>query len=45
MVEALYEAVDKEVDLFDLICHVAFDQPPLTTKRKSKQRKKAELLY
>lgn len=34
LVEALYEAVDKQVDLFDLICHVAFDQPPLTRKER-----------
>ncbi|MEG2267320.1 MAG: DEAD/DEAH box helicase family protein, partial [Acinetobacter sp.] len=30
LVDALYQAVDKQVDLFDLICHVAYDQPPLT---------------
>ena len=30
LVEALYDAVNKEVDLFDLICHVAYDQPPMT---------------
>jgi type I restriction enzyme, R subunit len=35
LVEALYEAVDNEVDLFDLICHVAFDQPPLTRKERA----------
>lgn len=35
MVEALYEAVDKQLDLFDLICHVAFDQPPLTRKERA----------
>ncbi|MFN8324825.1 MAG: type I restriction-modification enzyme R subunit C-terminal domain-containing protein [Flavobacteriaceae bacterium] len=23
------------VDLFDLICHVAYDQPPLTRKRRA----------
>lgn len=40
MVEALYEAVDKEVDLFDLICHVAFDQPPLTRKERANNVKK-----
>jgi len=32
LVEELYNAVNKEVDLFDLICHIAFDQPPLTRK-------------
>ncbi len=35
MVEALREAVNREVDLFDLICHVAFDQPPLTRKERA----------
>jgi type I restriction enzyme R subunit len=40
MVEALYEAVNKEVDLFDLICHVAFDQPPLTRKERAHNVKK-----
>ena len=28
--EQLAEAVGKDYDTFDLICHVAFDQPPLT---------------
>lgn len=40
LVEALYEAVDKEMDLFDLICHVAFDQPPLTRKERANNVKK-----
>jgi type I restriction enzyme R subunit len=40
MVEALYDAVDKQVDLFDLICHVAFDQPPLTRKERADNVKK-----
>lgn len=40
MVEALYDAVNKEVDLFDLICHVAFDQPPLTRKERASNVKK-----
>jgi len=40
MVEALYEAVNKEVDLFDLICHVAFDQPPLSRKERANNVKK-----
>ena len=40
MVEALYEAVDKQVDLFDLICHVAYDQPPLTRKERVNNVKK-----
>jgi len=40
MVEALYEAVDKQVDLFDLICHVAYDQPPMTRKERANNLKK-----
>lgn len=40
MVEALYDAVDKQVDLFDLICHVAFDQPPVTRKERANNVKK-----
>ncbi|MBL1292652.1 MAG: DEAD/DEAH box helicase family protein [Thiotrichales bacterium] len=27
--ENLKEAINKEMDIFDLICHTAFDQPPL----------------
>jgi len=40
LVDALYDAVDKQVDLFDLICHVAFDQPPLTRKERADNVKK-----
>ena len=40
MVEALYEAVDKQVDLFDLICHIAYEQPPLTRKERANNVKK-----
>jgi type I restriction enzyme R subunit len=40
MVEALSEAVDRQVDLFDLICHVAYDQPPLTRKERASRVKK-----
>jgi len=40
LVEALYEAVDKKLDLFDLICHVAFDMPPLTRKERANNVKK-----
>lgn len=40
LVDALYEAVGKEVDLFDLICHIAYDQPPLSRKERAKNVKK-----
>ena len=34
LLEALKEEVGKDFDAFDLICHVAFDQPPLTRKER-----------
>jgi type I restriction enzyme, R subunit len=40
MVAALQDAVDKELDLFDLVCHVAYDQPPLTRKERANSVKK-----
>ncbi len=40
LVEALYNAVNKELDLFDLICHVAYDKPPLTRKERANNVKK-----
>lgn len=40
LVEALYNAVNKELDLFDLICHVAYDMPPLTRKERASNVKK-----
>ena len=40
LVEALDNAVNKELDLFDLICHVAYDKPPLTRKERANNVKK-----
>jgi type I restriction enzyme R subunit len=40
MLQHLYDAVDKQVDLFDLICHIAFDSPPLTRKERANNVKK-----
>lgn len=40
MVDTLYQAVDRQVDLFDLICHIAYDQPPLTRKERANSVKK-----
>ncbi len=42
MVEALEKAVDRQVDLFDLICHVAYDQPPLTRKERADNVRKRD---
>ena len=40
LVEALYKAANKELDLFDLLCHVAYDMPPLTRKERAENVKK-----
>jgi len=39
-VEDLINSVDKKLDLFDLICHVAFDQPPLTRNERANNVRK-----
>ncbi len=38
--ENLKEAINKEMDIFDLICHAAFDQPPLTRAERVNNVKK-----
>ena len=43
-VHELLEAVNKECDLFDIICHVAFDQPPLTRKERANNVKRETIL-
>jgi type I restriction enzyme, R subunit len=40
LLEALREEVGKELDDFDLICHVAFDQPALPRKERAEQVRK-----
>ena len=40
--ENLKEAINKEMDIFDLICHTAFDQPPLTRTERVKNVKKRD---
>ncbi|MCZ4337363.1 EcoAI/FtnUII family type I restriction enzme subunit R [Shewanella colwelliana] len=37
---ALEEEVGKEMDPFDMICHVVYDQPPLTRKERANSVKK-----
>mgnify|MGYP003999832421 FL=1 len=34
------EAINKEMDIFDLICHTAFDQPPLSRTERANNVKK-----
>jgi type I restriction enzyme R subunit len=46
-VSVLYEVnndnADNEVDLFDLICHIAYDQPPLTRRERANNVKKRNI--
>ncbi|MBL8197774.1 MAG: DEAD/DEAH box helicase family protein, partial [Chromatiales bacterium] len=39
-VEDLAEQVGRDLDTFDLICHVAFDQPPLTRRERADKVRK-----
>ena len=39
--ENLKDDINKEMDIFDLICHAAFDQPPLTRAERVNNVKKA----
>ena len=38
--EELEDEVGKDMDVFDLICHIAFDMPPLTRKERANNVKK-----
>jgi type I restriction enzyme R subunit len=40
LIEALREEVGQDIDAFDLICHVAFDQPALTRKERANNVRK-----
>ena len=40
--ENLKEAINKEMDIFDMICHTAFDQPPLTRTERADRVKKRD---
>jgi type I restriction enzyme R subunit len=41
--EPLQEEVGKDLDPFDLICHIAFDQPPLTRRERADNVKKRDI--
>lgn len=43
--DALAEEVNKDLDPFDLICHVAFDQPPLTRRQRVLNIRKRDIFY
>lgn len=40
LIEALREEVGNDMDAFDLICHIAYDQPPLTRKERANNVRK-----
>ncbi len=42
LLDALAEEVGKELDPFDLVCHIAFDRPPLTRKERAERVKKRD---
>lgn len=42
LLEKLADEVGKDFDAFDLICHVAFDQPPLSRKERAEQVRKRD---
>jgi type I restriction enzyme, R subunit len=41
--DALMQEVGKDLDPFDLICHIAFDQPPLTRRERADQVRKRDI--
>jgi type I restriction enzyme, R subunit len=41
--ENLKEAIGKEMDIFDMICHTAFDRPPLTRAERANLVKKRDV--
>lgn len=43
LVEELAEEVGRDYDPFDLVCHVAFDRPPLTRKERANNVRKHDV--
>jgi type I restriction enzyme R subunit len=43
LLEPLLDEVGKELDPFDLICHIAFDRPPLTRRERAAHVKKRDV--
>lgn len=43
VLENLKEAIGREMDLFDMICYTAFDQPPLTRTERANNVKKRDV--
>lgn len=43
LLEPLLDEVGKDLDPFDLICHIAYDQPPLTRRERANNVKKRDV--
>jgi type I restriction enzyme R subunit len=43
LLDAVSEEMGKDLDPFDLICHVAFDKPPLTRRERADQVRKRDV--
>jgi type I restriction enzyme R subunit len=43
LLDPLMEEIGKDLDPFDLICHIAFDQPPLTRRERANNVKKRDV--
>jgi len=43
LLEPLLEEIGKDLDPFDLICHIAFDQPPLTRRERANNVKQRDV--
>ena len=43
VLDPLADEVGKDLDPFDLICHVAFDQPPLTRRERAERVRKRDI--
>jgi type I restriction enzyme R subunit len=43
LLDALREQVGKDLDAFDLVCHVAFDRPPLTRRERAERVRKRDV--
>ena len=41
--EALAEEVGKDIDPFDLICHIVYDRPPLTRRERAERARKSDV--
>jgi type I restriction enzyme R subunit len=43
LLEALRDGVGKDMDPFDLICHIVYDRPPLTRRERAEQVRKRDV--